>query len=109
MIEEADKLGYATWDDKDFIIPEEFHLDENSKLGDALRVFYEAGGYDFFKVINPAKYADNWLMFMGDLYADIEDGKYQSDGKHYTIPLNENERNSFMEQGVPEIFTKDFE
>lgn len=33
---------------------------------------------------------------------------YNADGKHYTIPLNENERNSLIEQGVLEIFTKDF-
>ena len=108
MLELHDKIGYAIWDDKDFALPKEFKLNENSKLQDALRVFYEAGGYDFFKVDNPEKYASNWLDFIGDLYTDIEDGKYKSDGNHYSIPLSENERMSLIEQGVPEIFTKDF-
>ena len=107
MIELPDKLGYAIWDDKDFIIPKEFDLSENSKIQDALRVFYAAGGYDFFKVVNPAKYASNWLEFIGNLYADIEDGKYQSDGTHYSVPLSEDKRMSLIEQGVPEIFTRD--
>lgn len=108
MLEVPDKLGYAIWDNKDFIIPKEFDLNENSKIQDALRVFYAAGGYDFFKVVNPAKYASNWLDFIGNLYSDIEDGKYKSDGKHYSIPLSEDKRISLIEQGVPEIFTKDF-
>ena len=108
MLEIPDKIGYAIWDDIDFIIPKEFDLNENSKIQDALRVFYAAGGFDFFKVINPAKYASNWLEFMGNLYSDIEDGKYKSDGSHYTIPISENDRDSLMEQGVPEIFTKDY-
>ena len=108
MLETPDKIGYAIWDNKDFMIPEEFLLDENSKIQDALNVFYNAGGYDFFKVINPEKYATNWLNFIGALYSDIEVGKYKSDGNHYVIPLSENERISLVEQGVPEIFTKDF-
>lgn len=108
MLEVPDKLGYAIWDDKSFTIPKEFVLNENSKIQDALRVFYDAGGYDFFKVINPAKYATKWLDFIGGLYSDIEDGKYHSDGKHYSIPLSEDKRISLIEQGVPEIFTKEF-
>ena len=108
MLEVPDKIGYAMWNEKDFSIPKEFELNENSKLQDALRVFYAAGGYDFFKVVNPAKYASNWLDFMGDLYSDIEDGKYKSDGNDYSIPISENERISLIEQGVPEIFTKVF-
>ena len=108
MLEVPDKIGYAMWDDIDFIIPKEFELNENSKIQDALRVFYAAGGFDFFKVINPAKYASNWLEFMGNLYSDIENGKYKSDGSHYTIPISENDRDSLMEQGVSEIFTKDY-
>lgn len=108
MLEEPDKIGYAIWDDKDFTMPKEFELNENSMLQDALKVFYAAGGYDFFKVVNPAKYASNWLDFMGVLYSAIEDGKYKSDGTHYSIPISENERISLIELGVPEIFTKDF-
>lgn len=107
MKEEADKLGYAMWDDKDFTIPKEFHLDDNSTMQDALKVFYGAGGYDFFRVENPDKYAARWLDFIGDLYSDIVDGKYESDGKPYSIPLSENEKEVLREQEVPEIFTED--
>ena len=37
----------------------------------------------------------------------IEDGKYQSDGSHYSVPLSEDKRMSLIEQGVSEIFTRD--
>lgn len=107
MLEAPDKIGYATWDDKDFVLPEEFSLNENSKLQDALKVFYGAGGTDFFQIVNPEKYASNWLEFMGNLYSDIVDGKYKSEGKPYSLPLSERERISLIEQGVPEIFVKE--
>lgn len=106
MLRSTDNVGYAIWDDKDHIIPEEFRLDANSTIQEALKVFYAAGGYDFFKVTAPEKYASNWLDFIGSLYSDIVGGKFGSDAKHYTVPLTENERLSLIEQGVPEIFTK---
>lgn len=106
MLEATDKIGYAEWDDKDHIIPDEFYLDENSTIQDALKVFYAAGGYDFFKVTDPEKYASDWLDFIGGLYSDIVGGKFRSDGKRYTIPLSEKEKLSLIEQGVPELFTK---
>ena len=108
MLETSDKVGYEEWDSADFFIPDELILKNNSSLADALRVFYAAGGYDFFKVINPEKYATNWLDFIGGLYADIEDGVYKPDGKHFIFPLSEAQRASLVEQGVPEKFTSDF-
>lgn len=57
MIETFDKVGYEEWDEPEFVLPENFHLDKNSKLHEAINVFYLAGGFDFFKVITPAKYA----------------------------------------------------
>lgn len=107
MIETIDKVGYAEWDKQEFGIPKSFYLDENSKLHEAIEVFYFAGGYDFFKVKNPEKYASNWLEFMGNLYQDIVDGKYQTDGKYHKNPLTEDCRDSLIVQGVPEIFTND--
>ena len=107
MLEVPDKIGYAIWDDEGFILPKEFTLNENSKLQDALRVFYQVGGRDFFQVVNPEKYASNWLDFMGNLYSDIVDGKYKSDGKLYSLPLSDHERILLIEQGVPEIFVKE--
>lgn len=107
MLETADKVGYAEWDNADFVIPKEFLLDESSGLANALTVFYAAGGYDFFNVINPDKYASAWLEFIGGLYADIEDGVYKSGGS-FSFPLSEDERKSLIEQGVPERFTSDF-
>lgn len=108
MLETPEILGYAEWDNDDFVIPNELLLNENSSLADALNVFYKAGGYDFFKVVNPDKYASRWLEFMGNLYAEIEDGKYRSGGENFKFPLSEEQRRSLMEQGVPEKFTSDF-
>lgn len=101
-------LRHEEWDNADFVVPKELLLDKSSSLADALRVFYAAGGYDFFKVINPEKYADRWLEFIGGLYADIEDDVYKPDGGHFTFPLSEDQRQSLIEQGVPERFTIDF-
>lgn len=108
MIETPEMLGYAEWDDENFVIPAELALDENSSLADALTVFYKAGGYDFFKVVNPDKYASRWLEFIGCLYADVEDGEYVRDGKRFSFPLSEDIRKELKEQGVPELFTEDF-
>lgn len=108
MIESTEILGYAEWDNAGFAIPNALLLNENSSLANALNVFYKAGGYDFFKVVNPDKYASAWLDFMGNLYAEIEDGKYRSGGEHFIFPLSEEQRRSLIEQGVPERFTSDF-
>lgn len=108
MLETPEILEYAEWDNAGFVIPYELLLYENSSLADALNVFYKAGGYDFFKVVNPDKYASAWLDFMGNLYAEIEDGKYKSGGEHFIFPLSEEQRRSLTEQGVPEKFTSDF-
>lgn len=108
MLEMPDKIWYAEWDNADFVIPSEFVLKKNSSLADALRVFYAAGGYDFFKVTDPEKYASNWLEFIGNVYADIEDGVFKPDGGHFVFPLSEEQRKSLIGQSVPEIFTSDF-
>lgn len=108
MVEMPKILGYAEWDNASFVIPDKFLLNGNSSLVDALNVFYKAGGYDFFNVVNPEKYASRWLEFIGGLYADIEDEVYKRDGGHFTFPLSEEERKSLIEQGVPEKFTSDF-
>lgn len=38
-----------------------------------------AGGFDFFKVTNPEKYASNWLDFIGNLYSEIENEIYETE------------------------------
>lgn len=108
MLETREALGYAEWDNAGFVIPNELLLNENSSLAEALNVFYKAGGYDFFKVVTPDKYASRWLDFIGNLYAEIEDGKYRPDGENFKFPLSEEKRGSLIEQGVPERFTSDF-
>lgn len=107
MIETIDKVGYEEWDKPEFVLPENFFLDKNSKLHEAINVFYLAGGFDFFKVINPGKYASNWLDFIGNLYSEIEDETYETDGEYHKNPLTDEQRESLITQGVPEIFTND--
>ena len=109
MLEIFDKVGYEEWDQPGFVVPKNFQLDENSKLHEAIDVFYNVGGYDFFKVRNPAKYASNWLDFVGNLYSKIIDGKFKTDGQYHKNPLTEEQRKSLIEQGVPKIFTTDIE
>lgn len=108
MIETPEILGYEEWDNAGFVIPNELLLNENSSLAEALNAFYKAGGYDFFKVVDPDRYASRWLDFMGGLYAEIEDGKYTSGGERFIFPLSEEQRRSLIEQGAPELFTSDF-
>lgn len=107
MLEYENTLGYSEWDSNNFTIPKEYQLNENNRLHEALNVFYGAGGYDFFKVVNPKKYASAWLDFMSGLYSDIVSGKYQSDNSHHCIPLSDSQRASLAKQGVPEVFIKD--
>lgn len=107
MIETSDKVCYAEWDNSEFVLPQNLQLNQNSKLHEAINVFYLAGGFDFFKVIDPEKYASNWLDFIGTLYAEIEDGVYKADGEYHKNPLTEEQRVSLIVQGVPEIFTGD--
>ena len=109
MLEMSDKVGYEEWDKQGFVVPKNFYLDENSKLHEAIEVFYLAGGYDFFKVINPEKYASNWLDFVGNLYSEIVNGKYKTDGRYHKNSLSKECKNSLIAQGVPEIFTNDIE
>lgn len=105
MEEVYDKLNYAEWDEVGFEIPEEYRLTEHSFLHEAMQVFYSAGGYDFFKVVRPEKYADRWLDFIGSLHWEIYSGKYVSDGVAHENPLDYEKRKSLKEQGVPDIFT----
>lgn len=100
-----DKVFYEEWDKNGFEIPKEYRLSENSSLSEAICVFYSAGGYDFFNVVNPKKYAYAWLNFIGGLYADIVSGKYKADGNRYCNPLSEEERALLAGCGVPDIFT----
>lgn len=108
MLEIPERLNYAEWDSEGFSVPPELILGENAELADALNVFYKAGGYDFFKVINPEKYATAWVEFVGGLYADIEDGRYVQGGKRFVFPFSEDIRKELEKQGVPERFTSDF-
>ncbi len=107
MIELSDKLNYAEWDSAEFIIPQELILKDDSFLYEAIYVFYAAGGYDFFKVVNPSKYATRWLDFVGQLYSEIMDGKYEQTNNKHKNPLSDIERKSLKEQGVPDLFTNE--
>ena len=106
-VSHSESYPYAQWDRSDFTLPPEFVLDGGRTLADSLRVFYAAGGYDFFKVVDPDRYSPKWLEFMGKLYESIlSDDLPKGDG-HFTFPLSESERKSLIEQGVPPVFTSD--
>ena len=109
MLEVPERVNYGEWDNPDFMVPAELQLTNNSFLHEAIQVFYKAGGYDFFKVIDPGKYASKWLDFVGDLYSDIEGGKYKTDGTFHKNPLSDKDRMSLIEQGVPKLFTDDID
>lgn len=98
---------YYEWDKDSFVFPSEWVLDNESDLGSALKVFYAAGGYDFFNVIDPEYYASNWLDFVGDLYAEIMDDKYLPGSTKYVIPLTDAQKQELAERGVPEVFVTD--
>ena len=105
MLEIPERLNYAEWDDVNFTLPQELILKENSFLHEAIYVFYASGVYDFFRVVNPQKYATRWLDLVGELYSAIVAGKYKKDFNDYENPLSESDRNTLIEQGVPNIFT----
>ena len=109
MLEIPEKLNYEEWDRSDFHISSELELTSDSYLHEAIQVFYKAGGFDFFKIINPAKYATRWLDFIGGLYADIEGERFKSDGKSHKNPLSDMEKLSLKEQGVPDLFIDDID
>lgn len=98
---------YYEWDKETFMIPREYVLNDESELADALKVFFSAGGYDFFLVVNPACYASNWLDFISGLYASIMEGQYGNNGKHYSNPLSDSQKQILFKQGVPELFITD--
>lgn len=63
MLEIPERLNYSEWDNVDFVLPKELILKENSFLHEAIYVFYAAGGYDFFKVVNPKKICNKMVRF----------------------------------------------
>ncbi len=109
MLEIPERVNYGEWDNHDFIMPSELQLTSNSYLHEAIQVFYKAGGYDFFKVVAPEKYATKWLDFVGGLYSDIVGNKYKTDGRFHKTPLSYEDRIALKEQGVPQLFTDDIE
>lgn len=98
---------YYEWDRESFVLPNKYILNDDNNLADALSVFYSVGGYDFFNVVDPRYYSDNWLSFVGDLYEEITRGKYASGGKCYMIPLSKEQKQELAERGVPEVFVTD--
>ena len=47
-MQERKRCRYYEWDKESFLLPADLMLSDRSELADALRVFYCAGGYDFF-------------------------------------------------------------
>lgn len=103
----AEKYKFYEWDESTFVLPDEYILDDNSDLADALNVFYLAGGYDFFNVVEPKYYSDNWMDFVANLYNEIMENRYVSDGKKIIIPLTDKQKQELFERGVPEVFLTD--
>ena len=102
--------GHFEWDEPGFEVMRQYILTGGSTLEDALEVFYSAGGYDFFNVVDPRYYGDRWLEFIGNLYREIDDGKYAPSGKpykRYAIPLTEEQKRELSSRGVPDVFVTD--
>ncbi|MBQ7873612.1 MAG: hypothetical protein IJ306_00410 [Oscillospiraceae bacterium] len=99
--------NYYQWDKPDFVLPDEFKLDENSSLEDALKVFWTAGGLDFFNVCDSKYYSWDWMDFVGDLYTSIDEGEYSAKGTGYKIPLPDKTKKELLERGVPAVFLTD--
>ncbi|MBR6562714.1 MAG: hypothetical protein IKK70_02115 [Clostridia bacterium] len=109
VMSDTGKCRFYEWDEADFVLPSEYVLTENSDLADALNVFYSAGGYDFFNVVEADYYASNWLDFVGSLYKDIDDEKYRSNGKRFVIPLSKKQKQELSGRGVPSVFVTDIQ
>ena len=107
MEEVSYRVNYGEWDKVGFEVPAECVLTEENSLYDAVKAFYLAGGYDFFKVVDPRKYGERWLEFIGNLYVEIDHGMYKEDGLNRENPLDAQKRKDLCEQGVPDIFTRD--
>lgn len=103
------RCKFYEWDEDTFILPSEYILDENNDLADALKIFYLAGGYDFFNVIEAEYYASNWLDYVGNLYRDIMDNRFNSNGKNFTVPLTDEQKQELLDRGVPEVFVTNIE
>lgn len=101
------KCKFYEWDEAAFVLPDEYILDDSSDLADALNVFYSAGGYDFFNVVEAEYYASNWLDFVGNLYSEIMDARYRSNGKQFVVPLTDVQKQELSARGVPEVFVTD--
>lgn len=99
--------NFYQWDEPDFVLPDEFKLDENSSLENALRVFWSAGGLDFFNVCDTKYYSWDWLDFIGDLYNRIENEEFTANGTTYKIPLPSKTKQELLERGVPAVFLTD--
>lgn len=98
---------FCEWDDVNFVIPKEYELTEDNELADALNVFFTAGGYEFFNVVEPDSYSDKWLEYIGNLYSDIVDVIYFAKGKKYQIPLSDAQKRELLFRGVPQVFLTD--
>lgn len=101
------KCKFYEWDEAAFVLPDEYILDDSSDLADALNVFYSIGGYDFFNVLEAEYYASNWLDFVGNLYCEIIDDRYRSNGKQFVVPLTDVQKQELSERGVTEVFVTD--
>lgn len=109
IMTEKKHYKFYEWDQDIFVLPYEYSIDDKSDLAKALKVFYLAGGYDFFNVEAPEYYSSKWLDFVGNLYKKIADGIYRSSGAHFIVPLSEEQKRELLERGVPEIFITDIE
>lgn len=98
---------YHEWDESSFVLPGKYNLDSESELADALKVFFEVGGYDFFDVEDPKYYASEWLDFVRNLFNEIMEGKYKFCNTEYKNSLSDEQKQALIKRGVPGIFTKD--
>lgn len=108
VYEEMDKLieGY-NWDDG-FSLPQKILENQNCDLALALKIFYLGDGYAYLQIMGHVDPSDDWLQFIGRLYSEIVENKYQCDPlHHYIIPLTKVQKYKFAKQGIPSILLMD--
>ena len=102
-------LDYCNWGDGVELLYY-IAMHKNCELAVALRIFYDGEGY--LKFLDEEYYEEEsddskWKCLIETVYSRIIEGCYSQKELHYTIPLDDEDKQELKRQGVPEIIWKD--